>query len=935
MSTVNVSVEVSNVLKANINRPGWDVNNYADSDFRRPPAARPMKDTIADIMPGFVRINDGFQLDETSLLLKPGYTTEGAQVFISGYSCYPSNDPKITKPSWIIPGVSVASGTLLPTELSNLCPADSKIVCGLAFNSMYANISGNSINYAAQKAELMAHANALVHYNLSSNLGITHWEIGNESIGYSGGAVAGAPNLAVYIPDVQEFIDLVHTADPTAQVGANAFSVAQFKALCEGLSNVNYIIPHCYSPYGAPNTYPQYATFGNVNLAAPTRFAVEGKNTSNLSTEAKANIQVITTEAATIDFSPYPYPRTNNLGLGLLQFDQIGQHIANVWIDGVTMWNSRGFVQGRDGLPHLLNPLNDITPRGHALSLWTKNIPRDSGIVFTNRDLTGMFCYAAANTTTTVLWLVNKKESTTVTANVFLTSNLRCVSREIFTANAYTSLTPTRSANTIPGFGDLGVLYGGNVTLPPVSISVLQFGTYQDLWMPTANLVVSSQPIGTLKKPGISMSAILDSDLNRPNANVSFQNAMKDLSPAAIRYPGGSLTVGFSWASSPFTTPSATLTRISASDFPSNNSLFWTTPNVAGGNLINCVQYNEFVNTCAYANARVIAQTDLDSLFMTQTGITPSLANITASAAGLITYNAGSNVMYETGWHPYASTTTFETTVNSLTANMKHMGAGAISCYGQNSTFWSLNLPNVDYAGVVNFPITNFSNLANFSANTTVYTADPYFDFFSQRTIQYTSLNTIASRSTGKPKVVLETNCYDQNKYNGGSGWPLANDVSRFLMAFEMIGSQLPGVEYLTYWNTRSYNSPNLFDILDNNNELLPTGWAVKAFCYGYDLLGSGGSFVATNSDTTALTVFAGTRNGRTVVWLSNKSRSAHPFRLNVDSLETLKSVMSYRGDQPTGTTITRETLSVSSFSKRSTYLLGTVAKFSITIFHF
>jgi hypothetical protein len=56
---------------------------------------------------------------------------------------------------------------------------------------------------------------------------------------------------------------------------------------------------------------------------------------------------------------------------------------------------------------------------------------------------------------------------------------------------------------------------------------------------------------------------------------------------------------------------------------------------------------------------------------------------------------------------------------------------------------------------------------------------------------------------------------------------------------------------------------------------------------------------------------------------------------LNVDSLETLKSVMSYRGDQPTGTTITRETLSVSSFSKRSTYLLGTVAKFSITIFHF
>jgi len=469
-----------------------------------------------------------------------------------------------------------------------------------------------------------------------------------------------------------------------------------------------------------------------------------------------------------------------------------------------------------------------------------------------------------------------------------------------------------------------------------VSITVLQFGTYKAPWLPTANITVSSQSIGTLRKPGVSMNAILDSDLNRPSANVTFRNAMRVLSPASIRYPGGSLAVGFSWAAAPFTSPSATLTRISATDFPSNNAQFWTTPNVAGGSLVNCVPYNDFVDVCSYANARNITQTDLDSRFLSQSGITPSLANIIASTAGLITYNGSSNVIYEIGYRPYntADPATFTSTVNQLTANMRAMGAGVIVCSGQNSAFWGANLSNVDYIGVNNFPISNFPTLASFSANTSIYTADPYFDYFSQNKIDYTVLNRAASRSSKKPRAVLETNPYDVAKFANGSGWSLNNDVSRFLMAFELIGSQLASVEYLTYWNTRSYNSSTLFDILDNNNELLPTGFALKAFTYGYDLLG-GGNFVATYTDATQITAFAANRNGRIVVWVMNKSRGRHPIRLNVNSLANLTSVVSYRGEQPTSTTITTEVLSVSAFSKRNNFLLGYVEKLSITVFYF
>lgn len=479
MSTVNVFVDSSTIVKPNIKRPGIDPNSFSDPDFRRPPTARPLKDVIADIEPGYVRLGDGYQLDAVGWLLKPDYTAEGSEVFVSGFSMYPSNDPKIVKPTWRgAPGLSKTRGTLSISEMSNLCPVDAEVICGIAFNPLYTKLNGNSVNYVASRAELKAHANALVHYNKNNNLGITLWEIGNESIGYPHSVVGIAPNLAVYIPDVQEFVDLVKAADPAAKVGVNAFSTAEFKAICEGVTNFDTLHPHCYSPYGNPNTYPQYATFGNVNLAAPSRSAVEGKETSNISPAEKTRIQVITTEAAAMDFSTYPFPRTNNVGLGILQFDLIGQHVANVGITGLTMWNTRGFVEGKDGLPHLLNPDNELQPMGHALSLWSKNIPKDAGIVFTNRDLTGMFCYAVANTDTTNVFLVNKKEIN-VTANVYLTNTLPCVSREIYTGSSYQSTTVLRTANTIPSFDPFQAGIKGDVTLPPVSITVLQFGTYK------------------------------------------------------------------------------------------------------------------------------------------------------------------------------------------------------------------------------------------------------------------------------------------------------------------------------------------------------------------------------------------------------------------------------------------------------------------------
>ena len=928
MSLVNVVVTTT-VVKPTPSRPGLCINTYSDGDYRRPPSSRPIKSVIADLNPGFVRINDGHNIDETGFLLKDDYTTPGAQVFCSGYDVYPSNAPDICKP--IQSSASTIRTPLLLTDLVNMCPNGVPVLCGVPMGPIYMSLNGAAVNYIASKSELLAYSNAVVHYNKNANLGITHWEIGNETIGYPANPVGIAPNVEIYATDVQEFVNVIRLADPSVKIGINAMSSSQFSYLMEHVIDYDFLIPHNYAPYGNPNTYPQYASLGNAYaLMSLTNFAIDGKRNANVSPEEKTRVQIITTEANAIDFSPFPYPRTNNLGLSIMLFDMLGQHTANVDVNGVTVWNTRGYVEGKDGLPHVLTPTNDLTPIGHSISLWSKNMPNDCNFISATRDLTGIFVYAAANANTTTLWLVNKK-TTSVTANVVISNPLNCISNEIFTGTSYQDLTPVRYNGVLPQFSPFGGNVRANVVLLPTSINVLKFGEYIPSWNPTVNLTVSSVLTTKVQKPGLSMNAFMDSDLNRPSAVITFKDAVKSLSPAYLRYPGGQNVVGFSWASSPWTTPSAILTRVGPNDFPSNTAAFYTTPGIPGGNLINCIQYNEFVDICSYANVENITQVDVDSLFMTASGTNPTENEIISSARGLVAYASTiSNVKsWELGWHPYiAGPTTYTTTIDKLSSNMKSIGAGAIACAGDSQIYWGSVLPNVNYIGVNNYPVNNFPSKV-LTANTPTYTADNYYDYMSTNVVNYTSVLPLAKRN-GKPVVVLETNVYDVSKNSGGPGWPLNNDVSRFLQTFDLLGYTLTsGVLYTGLWNTRSYQSSGLFDVFDANNNLLPTGWAMKAFTYGVDAIGGTGNFVSVNSSEPMVSIFAAKNGVSRVIWVSNKTRNQMPFRMVVENNKPIKSVRKYQGSAPTLQTIT-ETILVPNFTQRFNWITGYLDSLSV-----
>jgi hypothetical protein len=82
--------------------------------------------------------------------------------------------------------------------------------------------------------------------------------------------------------------------------------------------------------------------------------------------------------------------------------------------------------------------------------------------------------------------------------------------------------------------------------------------------------------------------------------------------------------------------------------------------------------------------------------------------------------------------------------------------------------------------------------------------------------------------------MATETNAFDwaaTNWYQGkAGGWQWGNDLGHALVLFDLIGQHLahPRVDGIHVWNTRWFNSPSrLEDVLDDENELLPTGQAL------------------------------------------------------------------------------------------------------------
>lgn len=90
----------------------------------------------------------------------------------------------------------------------------------------------------------------------------------------------------------------------------------------------------------------------------------------------------------------------------------------------------------------------------------------------------------------------------------------------------------------------------------------------------------------------------------------------------------------------------------------------------------------------------------------------------------------------------------------------------------------------------------------------------------------------------------------------GENGWGTANDLGHAMCNFDMTGKLLlqEQIPFSCYWNSRwEYNSDHLvYNTLDDNNELLPVGWAIKF--WGKHLFSK---MIAAESSSSALTVFS------------------------------------------------------------------------------
>jgi len=118
--------------------------------------------------------------------------------------------------------------------------------------------------------------------------------------------------------------------------------------------------------------------------------------------------------------------------------------------------------------------------------------------------------------------------------------------------------------------------------------------------------------------------------------------------------------------------------------------------------------------------------------------------------------------------------------------------------------------------------------------------------------------------------LATETNTFDwaaSDFYRGyQTGWKWRNDLGHALVLFDLLGQHLmhPRLDMLQVWNTRWFESESkLEDVLDNNNELLPSGqilqlWTSSLQSYMISLPDqeAGPAFASYSPETKALTVF-------------------------------------------------------------------------------
>jgi len=357
---------------------------------------------------------------------------------------------------------------------------------------------------------------------------------------------------------------------------------------------------------------------------------------------------------------------------------------------------------------------------------------------------------------------------------------------------------------------------------------------------------------------GINIDYFLDADSNRRPGARPLARAILDMGVGSLRYPGGEKSDGVLWAAPPFFRKAGpVLVRQGPGEWPSNDLRVY---NLAQKRFIkNPLDLDAFIRLCRATGAEPVLVVPYDAMYRPPApgGSAPDLATLLQNAVSLVRHaniERGYGVKYwEIGNEPHfyvynggARAADYARDLVIFASAMKGVdpairigaagpvatdGVGALDNLSGDPTPWwkpvfEQAAGSIDFIAVHEYPCYEWFN----------------YDTYRTTPVKMQGVDAIeaAANKYGPPGLagrlrylLTEVNSADWYAHPQNLGWKHENTLGHGLVLFDMLAQAVadPRIVTTQIWTTRWLGndaSPELWDALDNQNRLLPTGAALK-----------------------------------------------------------------------------------------------------------
>lgn len=257
---------------------------------------------------------------------------------------------------------------------------------------------------------LVANAAEWVRYaNVTNNMGIEYWMVGNETWNASGHDRGSVPSPTEAAADFVAIASAMHAVDPTITIIANTRHGAWIDELIAYPGALELI-----DAIGISN-YPISGMSGGYDSYRHQLIDLSWQIRRLLPTVQRHDLPIVVYEYLPIDFGG-GWSSVNDLGHALATFQMLGDQLTFPEVSMASIWNTRWFRQAQNGFDYatgsetLFDTLKidgSLAPTGQAISLWGTHA-LDDLLFTTTTQFTNVYATTSTDGADTTIFVINR-----------------------------------------------------------------------------------------------------------------------------------------------------------------------------------------------------------------------------------------------------------------------------------------------------------------------------------------------------------------------------------------------------------------------------------------------------------------------------------------------------------------------------------------------